>query len=407
VGTGLNANFGFGSGTWTLSGALITLAGGPTAPVALQDSGKLVVNGGTLSGGGSSDIGFIVGATMTAQAAAKVSFQGTSLGSAAGDTGTLVVTGIGTSWQNTLSTGLKVGVAAATPTSAGGIGHVTITAAASMTDTGGDIVGVNAGSKGDISVTAGGTLTDNGLTIGQSGTGALTVSGVGSTVTTTGVSAIGSSAGGIGSATVSGGGVWTTTQGLTVGGFGSGTLAVGAGSSVGGGTVSVGSKGSINLAGGTLSSTSLTLSSLGTLSGSGTVLGSIIDNGTINATGGLLTLSGPVGGTGLLGIGLGATLDVNTTAASDTISFLGSTGTLVDHQVGTIGATVSGFVAGDTIDLSLLTFAPGATATIAGGVLTVKSGAAIETLRLTGIGNGSSFSVTADASGIGTLWRGD
>ena len=86
-----------------------------------------------------------------------------------------------------------------------------------------------------------------------------------------------------------------------------------------------------------------------TLSGSGTVTGAITDNGTIMASGGLLTLSGAVGGTGLLQIDVGATLDVKSASAGETISFLGSTGTLVDHQGGTIGAAISGFVAGDTI----------------------------------------------------------
>jgi hypothetical protein len=139
-----------------------------------------------------------------------------------------------------------------------------------------------------------------------------------------------------------------------------------------------------------------------TLSGSGTLTGTITDNGTIMASGGLLTLSGAVGGTGLLQIDVGATLDVKSASAGETISFLGSTGTLVDHQGGTIGAAISGFVAGDTIDLSSLTFAQGAAATIAGGALTVTSGATSETLHLTGISNATTFSVTADASGIGT-----
>jgi Ca2+-binding RTX toxin-like protein len=146
----------------------------------------------------------------------------------------------------------------------------------------------------------------------------------------------------------------------------------------------------------------LTVNAGATLSGNGTVTGTIADNGTIKASGGLLTLSGSVGGTGLLQIDVGATLDVNATSAGETISFLDGTGVLVDHQAGTIGAAISGFVAGDTIDLSSLSFAPGATATIAGGVLTVTSGAASETLSLTGIGNGTAFSVTADAGGTGT-----
>jgi hypothetical protein len=49
-----------------------------------------------------------------------------------------------------------------------------------------------------------------------------------------------------------------------------------------------------------------------------------------------------------------------------------------------------------------LAFAPGATATIAGGVLTVTSGATSETLHLIGINNATTFRVTADASNTGT-----
>ncbi len=160
--------------------------------------------------------------------------------------------------------------------------------------------------------------------------------------------------------------------------------------------------GALSLAGGSAAAGSVAVNAGAALSGNGTVLGPITDDGTIDATGGLLTLSGPVGGTGLLEIGLAATLDVTTTAASDTISFLGSTGTLVARQVGTIGATISGFGAGDAIDLSALAFAQGAAATITGGVLTVTSGATSETLNLTGISDATAFSVTADASGIGT-----
>src|ERR1700722_2360035 len=139
-----------------------------------------------------------------------------------------------------------------------------------------------------------------------------------------------------------------------------------------------------------------------TLSGSGIVTGAITDDGTIDASGGLLTLSGPVGGTGLLQIDVGGTLEVNSASAGETISFLDGTGTLVDHQVGSVGAAIAGFVAGDTIDLRSLTFAPGAAATIAGGVLTITSGATSETLNLTGFSTATTFSVTADASGIGT-----
>jgi T5SS/PEP-CTERM-associated repeat protein len=404
-----------GAGDWVLQDAVVDLSGAPASaqPIALQDSGRLTLSGGTLLAGGSSDVGAgtALGATMTAAGGAQVTFRGTSLGSNAGETGSLVITGssttgVQTSWQNVAGTlpvgsegSLDVGVAAATATQAGGVGHATITAGASVVDSAGDIVGVNAGSKGDLSVTAGGTLKDNGLTIGLNGTGTLTVTAA--TVTTSGPSAIGANAGGTGTATVSGGGVWTTAQNLTVGGAGSGRLTIDAGSSVDAASASVGASGVIGLAGGTFSASTLTLGAGATLSGSGTVLGSIDDNGVIAATG-LLTLSGAVGGTGSLRIGAGATLDVSTTATGDAIAFLGGTGVLVARQAGTIGAAISGYGVGDTIDLRSLTFAPGATATIAAGVLTVASGAASETLRLSGIGDGSSFSASADAAGTGT-----
>ncbi len=292
-----------------------------------------------------------------AQGGAQINSNGISLDSAgpaglplAPSAGNLTVTGSATSWVNTGS--LEVGVLAATPAQ---VSKVTVTAGAALSS-GADVVGVNAGSNGAISVTAGltslgttvgGTLTDTGLTIGQSGTGALTVSGVGSKVTTTGVSVIGSNAGGKGTATVSGGGAWTTTEALTIGDTGSGTLTVGTGSSVSAGSVTVGNSGTITLAGGTLSLSSPLPSLLrvhATMSGFGTVNGSITDNGTISASGGVLTLSGPVGGIGQLNIDVGATLDVNTTGANDTISFQDSTGTLVAQQVGTVGAIISGFV---------------------------------------------------------------
>jgi RTX calcium-binding nonapeptide repeat (4 copies) len=160
--------------------------------------------------------------------------------------------------------------------------------------------------------------------------------------------------------------------------------------------------GALSTSGASVTAGSVAVNAGATLSGSGTVAGTITDNGTIMASGGLLTLSGTVGGIGLLQIGVGATLDVNSASAGETISFLDGTGTLVDHQVGSIGAAIAGFVAGDTIDLRSLTFAPGAAATIAGGVLTVTSGATSETLNLTGFSNGTIFSVAADASGIGT-----
>jgi hypothetical protein len=96
----------------------------------------------------------------------------------------------------------------------------------------------------------------------------------------------------------------------------------------------------LTIAGGSATAGSVAVNAGAALSGSGTVKGTITDNGTIKASGGLLTLSGAVDGTGLLQIAVGATLDVISALAGETISFLGGTGTLVDHQVGSIGAAI-------------------------------------------------------------------
>ena len=218
-----------------------------------------------------------------------------------------------------------------------------------------------------------------GIIPGQSGT--LKVTGAATSVTDAGALAIGSSSG-------------------------KGVLQVDAGATLTANSVSVGTLGSVSMTGGTLSSTlaPVTLALGATLSGFGTVAGAIADNlgGGIKATGGVLTVSGAVSGIGSIGIDTGATLDVGTTAANETISFLGATGTLMTRQTGEVGASIANLGKGDLIDLRSLAFAGNATATFAGGVLTVKSGAASETLRLAGLAATTQFGVAKDAAGTGT-----
>ena len=113
-------------------------------------------------------------------------------------------------------------------------------------------------------------------------------------------------------------------------------------------------------------------------------------------------MSGAVSGIGSIGIDTGATLDVGATAANETISFLGATGTRMTRQTGAVGASIANFGKGDLIDLRSLAFAGNATATFAGGVLTVKSGTASETLRLAGLAATTQFGVAKDAAGTGT-----
>ena len=149
--------------------------------------------------------------------------------------------------------------------------------------------------------------------------------------------------------------------------------------------------------------------------GAGTISasGGIVDNGTLDARGGVLTLLGPVSGTGVLRIGAGATLALSGAGAPSTagVAFAGA-GTLA---VGTTtyfdgtsiasglteGGVVSGFAAGDTIAysgaaLSSVSYADGGNGS---GRLTLMSGSSVEgILTLAGSFGGSTFQVTPNGS---------
>jgi T5SS/PEP-CTERM-associated repeat protein len=240
TGTGLSADFTSNSGgAWVLQGATLTLAGQPSppfAPFAFAEAGNLTVDGGTLIGAGGSDIGIAQGAAMTVQNGAQVSFQGTGVGNLQGETGSLLVTGLGTTWRDVNSVN-PTGVGGFLFVGLNGTGHVTVTDGASVIDSAADALGANPGSAGDVTVSAGGSLQDTGLVVGGSGNAALTVNG--GTVATSGFATIGSNTGGTGTATVTGGGIWTTTQ-LTVGLSGAGGLTVSNGSVTAANGLSVG-----------------------------------------------------------------------------------------------------------------------------------------------------------------------
>jgi fibronectin-binding autotransporter adhesin len=89
-----------------------------------------------------------------------------------------------------------------------------------------------------------------------------------------------------------------------------------------------------------------------TLSGNGQVnpFGVLVDNGTIAASGGALTI-GAVTGTGSLAIGANAALVLNASTAVPVV-FTGAGATLaVADELVTVGGTLTGFAAGDAIDI--------------------------------------------------------
>lgn len=170
-----------------------------------------------------------------------------------------------------------------------------------------------------------------------------------------------------------------------------------------------------------------TLVNSGVISGSGgtavafgagaasvTIAPGAVFNGAVTANASYVnTLALTTGGAGTLSFGnytgfdrivvdAGATWTLNGSVAStDIVSFAGSGAVLALGTPASFAGTISGLTGPETIDLPTLAYVSGATATITGGVLTVTSGAITNTLHVSGIANGTPFTVTPD-SGTGT-----
>ena len=231
------------------------------------------------------------------------------MGLYAGSSGSIAINGA--VWNDTQ--GIWVGSA--------GNGNLTVTNGGQV-HTGTDfIIGAHAGSTGQVTVSSGGTITSGGHAI------------------LGGAPELGAGAGGRGHVTVASGGVFTSEQ----------SFEVGLGSSV-------------TLAGGSIvvkdSAPGLKLQAGATLSGNGTVTalpssagtGGIWDDGTIQASGGTLTLNGQVGGAGQAQIASGSTLAINSDHISlQTIAFTGTNETLSLSHGLFATTTITGFSTGDTI----------------------------------------------------------
>ena len=183
------------------------------------------------------------------------------------------------------------------------------------------LIGAHAGSTGQVTVSSGGTIAAGGHAI------------------LGGAPELGPGAGGIGHVTVATGGVFSSEQSFEVGQGSNVTLA--------GGSVVVKD-----------SAPGLKIQAGATLSGNGNVsalpssdgTGGIWNDGTIQATGGTLTLNGQLGGSGQAQIASGATLAINTSHISlNTIAFTGANETLSLSHGFTANTTITGFSTGDTI----------------------------------------------------------
>ena len=297
---------------------------------------------------------------------------------------------------------------------------------------------------------AGSTLTNNGeFVIGNYGSGTLNVSSAAAVHTTAGSSAyygaiVGEYAGSTGVVSVTGNSQWTISTELIVGFFGSGSLTVGAGSTVSaaalvvsgvgssldvagagakmavsgnaifgvvnqadvtigsGGQLSIGGTAELEdsylqLTGGALSvSKALTLDSGQLMIGYGTVRTSgLINSGTVDAIGGTLNFIGGVTGSGLLEIDPASTLSLGGSVSSgQDIIFETATSKLVLGAPASFAGNIYGFLKGNTIDLSKII---ASSLTYSGQTLTVhESGGAVLALKFVGTYTQSSFGMTSD-----------
>jgi hypothetical protein len=157
--------------------------------------------------------------------------------------------------------------------------------------------------------------------------------------------------------------------------------------------------GVLYLGGGTFTAASLTDAAGATLKGNGVVATTVANGGTIEATGGTLTLQKAVTGTGGFQIDGGAALSLSaaipTTAG---ILFNGAGAILNLSAAAGFTNTLSGLVAGDEIDL-LKTAANAVVLNASNQLVVTNNGAAVATFNLSGSYADDDFSTQSDGNG--------
>ncbi|WP_433704552.1 Ig-like domain-containing protein [Paraburkholderia sacchari] len=136
--------------------------------------------------------------------------------------------------------------------------------------------------------------------------------------------------------------------------------------------------------------------------------GAVANSGNLWANGGNLTVHGDVTGGGSAMISGAATLEFGAASAASTTFADGAAGTLKLDQAASFTGIVSGFAAGDTLDLAdvlssdhtTLSFAANATGT--GGTLTVSDGVHTANISMQGNLSGAGFHLAHD-QGSGTI----
>ncbi len=216
-------------------------------------TGTVNVTGGTWTTNSGLFVGSLGTGNLNVSAGGSGSNVGVmAIGAPSGGPGTVMLTGTGTSWASSATTG-----AGQVNVGDGGTGFLTITNGATLSSAKGNsgsassgIIGFSGGT-GTATVSAGGSWTqDGGLRVGfGSGTnGTLNILSGGKVSSVSG--SVGYQAGSRGTVTISGtGSSWTNSSTLDIGTAGTGTLTVANGGTASGTTITVGSTGTLNSAG--------------------------------------------------------------------------------------------------------------------------------------------------------------
>jgi hypothetical protein len=212
-------------------------------------------------------------------------------------------------------------------------------------------------------------------------------------------------AGGVFIGAVEGGG---GTLALDAGSAATGTLA-GLGSSIAGfSLITIEAAASWQFSGGNTLAASATLEVAGTLANTGSLLvygsvgieGDLSNDGTIDLVGGTLTDSTTLYGGGLIEIADFGTLNLGSGDTGGTINFADATGMLVLGDPMGVGAEITGFQHGDTIDLTGVAFSSADTVTYAAGhVLVYAGGEIVADLLIEGLLAGASVALQSDGHG--------
>jgi T5SS/PEP-CTERM-associated repeat protein len=436
-----------GTATGALAtGTLIVTAGGTvlggTASEANQ-AGFRVGNQGSISSSTIVSEGFVTldgsGTSLSVQGGARIGDSGSAVfvmsngatGTLGNDPGTtdggIIFAAVsGSTAQGTIETGASLEGFGNITIGNNGNANVLIESGGQMSgtldaaDNAAQESGINIGSNGGnstLTVTgAGSAISTNGnILVGRGGVGTLVVANGGSAATSQAVRiGWGSGAHGNGVLLVSGSNAVLSTQTLSDGADASGTLAIGVGDLVvqQGGDVLVGAIGS--LAGGAqmvvasgsgieIGGTSdalngeVNIDAGGILTGDGTVVGGIVDNGVINATGGLLQLQSGILGSGSLQIQQSGILELGLGLSStNNVVFTGAGMLKLDSPLSFQG-TITAPPLGGTIDVVGVA---NASATIIGNELQVIGGGVTYDFALQG--SFGAISTSADG-GVGTL----